>query len=47
MGGKEELVVKGLQAAQRGIDEFLTFFPNDTIRQVKDRVQQENELNIK
>lgn len=47
MSGKEDLVVKGLQAAQTKIDEFLAFFPAETVGKVKARVQEENELNVK
>ena len=47
MGGKEDIVVKGLQAAQLKIDEFLGFFPTETVNKVKAKIQEENELNVK
>jgi hypothetical protein len=47
MGGKEELVLKGLEAAQIKLDEFLGFFDEGTIKKIKAQVQEENELNIK
>jgi hypothetical protein len=47
MGGKEDIVVKGLQAAQAKIDEFLAFFPAETVSKVKSKIQEENELNVK
>jgi hypothetical protein len=47
MSGKEEVVLKGLEAAQLKLDEFLTFFDEATVREVKAKVQEENELNAK
>lgn len=47
MGGKEDIVVKGLQATQAKIDEFLAFFPTETVSRVKAKIQEENELNVK
>ena len=47
MAGKEGLVLKGLDAAQAKLDEFLGFFPVETLQKVKDRVREENELNMK
>jgi hypothetical protein len=46
-GGKEELVLKGLEAAQNKLDEFLAFFDESTVQKVKRQVQEENELNVK
>jgi hypothetical protein len=47
MAGKEALVIKGLEAAQLKLDEFLTFFPEEAVQKVKDKVKYENDLNIK
>jgi hypothetical protein len=47
MAGKEELVLKGLQAAQINLDQFLTFFPEETVLKVKALVKEENALNVK
>lgn len=41
------MVLKGLDAARKSIDEFLAFFPETTVEQVKAKVKQENELNYK
>ena len=46
-GGKEELVVKGLEATQKKLDEFLSFFEEATVLKIKAQVQEENELNVK
>jgi hypothetical protein len=47
MAGKETLVLKGLEAAQGKLDEFIDFFPAETVNKVKDLVKAENELNVK
>ncbi|VEU42480.1 unnamed protein product [Pseudo-nitzschia multistriata] len=47
MAGKEEIVVKGLEATQVKLDEFLGFFDDETVNKVKAKVQEENELNVK
>jgi hypothetical protein len=47
MAGKEDLVLKGLDAARRSIDEFLAFFPQSDVDKAKAILQEENELNIK
>jgi len=47
MSGKEEIVVRGLEATQIKLDEFLSFFDEDTVTRVKDQVQEENDLNMK
>jgi hypothetical protein len=47
MSGKEELVLKGLDAARKTIDEFLAYFPAAEVDAVRNRVKQENELNVK
>ena len=46
MAGKEELVLKGLEAAQVNLDDFLALFPENVITTVKDRVRGENEVRI-
>lgn len=47
MSGKEEIVVRGLEATQIKLDEFLSFFDEGTVTRVKDQVQEENDLNMK
>jgi hypothetical protein len=47
LGGKEELVLKGLEAAQGKLDEFLGFFDNATVAKIKAKIQEENDLNVK
>ena len=44
---KKELVLKGLEAAQIKLDEFLNFFDDSIVQQVKTKIQEENDLNIK
>jgi len=46
MSGKEEIVVRGLEATRIKLDEFLSFFDETTVTRVKDQVQSENDLNI-
>lgn len=47
LGDKEIIVLKGLEATKSRIDEFLSFFPSDTVDGVKRRIQEENDLNAK
>ena len=47
MAGKEALVLKGLESAQVNLDQFLAFFPQETVDKVKSKVKEENELNMK
>jgi len=47
MAGKEALVLKGLEAAQINIDKFLAYFPEETVNKVKNKVKEENDLNVK
>jgi len=47
MNGKEDLVIKGLDATKSKLDEFLLLFDQDTVAKIKAQVQEENELNIK
>ena len=42
---KEELVIKGLEAARKYIDEFLSYFPPETVNGVIAKIKQENNLN--
>jgi len=46
MSGKEGLVLKGLDAARRNIDEFLTYFPSSSIDVAKAKIDSENKLNL-
>lgn len=47
LSGKETLVIKGLESAQAKIDDFLSYFPEDTVTSVRKKIQLENELNVK
>jgi hypothetical protein len=47
MAGKEELVIKGLDATRRTIDDFLAYFPKAELDAVAAMVEEENELNRK
>jgi len=47
LAGKENLVIKGLESAQARIDDFLSYFPEDTVAVVRRKIQEENELNVK
>ena len=47
MAGKEDLVLNGLGAAQLKIDEFLSYFPEETVQKIKSKIKEENDLNIK
>jgi hypothetical protein len=47
MAGKEELVVKGLEAARVNMDQFLAYFPKETVAQGLAKVEEENALNLK
>jgi hypothetical protein len=47
MGGKEELVLKGLEATRKSIDDFLEFFPKAQVDTVVAKIAEENALNIK
>ena len=46
MSGKEGLVLKGLDAARRNIDDFLTYFPSSSIDVAKAKIESENKLNL-
>lgn len=43
---KESVVIKGLDATRRSIDEFLGYFPKETVDSVKSKVKTENDLNF-
>lgn len=45
MNGKEEIVVKGLEATENKLDEFLSFFDQETVARVKAQAEAENQLN--
>ena len=47
MAGKEALVLRGLEATRKNIDEFLAFFPPSEVDAARARVREENELNVK
>jgi hypothetical protein len=47
MGGKEQLVLKGLDATRKQIDDFLAYFPRSDIDVVLARIAEENRLNVK
>merc|ERR1712050_168890 len=47
MKGKEDLVLKGLDATRRSIDEFLTYFPKSELDPVTAILKEENDLNVK
>jgi len=39
--------LKGLEATKRSIDDFVAYFPKSTVDPVADKIQRENELNVK
>lgn len=45
MSGKEEIVVKGLEAAEIKLDEFLSYFDQEDVARIKAQAEAENELN--
>lgn len=47
MGGKEDLVLKGLDATRKSIDDFLAYFPKDQVDAVVAKIKEENDLNAK
>ena len=47
MAGKEQLVLKGLDASKKGIDDFVSFFPKDDVLAVAAKIEAENELNMR
>lgn len=47
MSAKEELILKGLDAARKSIDEFLAYFPAAEVDAARNRVKEENALNVK
>ena len=46
-GEKQALVLKGLESAKNNLDSFVSFFPQELVENVKQRIQNENELNRK
>ena len=47
MSVQEELVLKGLDATRRSIDDFLGYFPKSQVDSVAALLKEENELNVK
>jgi len=47
MSGKEDLVLKGLEATRKSIDDFLLYFSKSDVDAVIARVEEENRLNVK
>lgn len=47
MNGKEEIVVKGLEATSIKLEQFLSYFDEADVTRVKAKVQEENDLNTK
>lgn len=47
LAGKESIVINGLAAARRDIDEFLSMFPKDVVEEQRAKIMEENELNYK
>lgn len=47
IAGKEEIVLRGLDATRRGIDDFLSFFPVSEVQPVMSLIEEENRMNEK
>eukprot|EP00557_Chaetoceros_sp_GSL56_P006908 CAMPEP_0176497872 /NCGR_PEP_ID=MMETSP0200_2-20121128/11984_1 /TAXON_ID=947934 /ORGANISM="Chaetoceros sp., Strain GSL56" /LENGTH=265 /DNA_ID=CAMNT_0017895971 /DNA_START=136 /DNA_END=933 /DNA_ORIENTATION=+ len=47
LAGKEVIVLNGLQAAKKGIDDFVSLFPKEDVMAVIARIEEENSLNEK
>jgi len=47
LAGKEDIVNNGLKSVRRDIDDFVSYFPKDTVEEVKAKIATENELNYK
>mmetsp|Transcript_6471 Transcript_6471/g.9423 ORF Transcript_6471/g.9423 Transcript_6471/m.9423 type:complete len:278 (+) Transcript_6471:52-885(+) len=47
MSGKEQIVLKGLEATRIRIDDFISFFPQAEVDAIKDQIKTENDLNTK
>lgn len=47
MAGKEDIVLKGLEATRKSIDDFLSYFPQSDVDAAAERVAEENKLNVK
>lgn len=47
LGGKEVIVLNGLQAARKGIDDFVGLFPKEDVMAVIAKIEEENAVNEK
>ena len=47
LGGKEQLVLKGLEATRKQIDDFLSYFSKSEVDAVVALITEENRLNVK
>ena len=47
MTGKEAIVLKGLDATRQSIDSFIAYFPQASVDEQRQRIKDENQLNIK
>jgi hypothetical protein len=47
LSGKEKIVLKGLDATRKNIDDFLTYFSPSDVEAVTRRIAEENSLNVK
>lgn len=47
LAGKEAIVINGLKSVRRDIDDFLSYFPQETVEEAKKRIAEENELNYR
>jgi hypothetical protein len=47
MASKEPLVLKGLDSTRKNIDDFLSYFPKNTVDDARQQLLTENELNRK
>ena len=47
MTGKEAIVLKGLDATRQSIDGFIAYFPQGKVDEQRQRIKDENQLNIK
>lgn len=46
MGGKEALVLKGLESTAAKLDEFLAYFDAKVVEETKAKILAENDLNV-
>jgi len=47
LAGKETIVLNGLAASKKGIDDFLSYFPREDVLAAVARIERENALNEK